>query len=481
MKKRLAILISILLILNIFAGCSRQMEAEAGKSAQTAVTVDNAESVSSAGHTDGGSMNGVKLALLNGMVEVVDFFDDYFQKYNSSNKDGILIQTDYQKEATKVLQVKLAAGTAPDMIVGITPTQSMIDQGAFVDLSDERFWDKLRPSDKEFNTDVKSGRTYGVGLCQTAIGLFYNKAIFHELGLEPANTWDEFVSNLMRIRRERPEITPFYIGGRDSWMLQHMSNFIHGGIAKQKMSYVEQQRAMLYGDLDTLDWDAAPEGTLVTYARKLMELRDSGRMGEQLMQSTTGDGCMGEQSTTSPGLINSNAVKATYSDQIEAFAAGKAAIISQGLWAADLISDKTGDLKNIGFSQYPAMVKGEKPVVGTGTDVVTYILAGSKNIEACKRVLEGMLQPDSMKAISEGRGAPSANPDVYSDWGYLKSDVTSVMNNPSYAVVTWTTMPAWFTGDDEGRMWQDLLVGKYSDPVDFAKAYINAWHMGETK
>jgi hypothetical protein len=113
--------------------------------------------------------------------------------------------------------------------------------------------------------------------------------------------------------------------------------------------------------------------------------------------------------------------------------------------------------------------------------VVIYIHAGSKNIDACKRVLESMLQPDSMKVISEGRGAPSANPDVYSDWGYLKNDVTSVLNNPSYAVVTWTTMPAWFTGDDEGRMWQDLLVGKYNDPIDFAKAYIDAWHKGEEK
>ncbi|MDP4092194.1 MAG: extracellular solute-binding protein [Bacillota bacterium] len=447
MVKKAAVLIISFYAMAALTGCNAGLE---NKSVRTEKNVPTAEQPGEQGKEP------VKLTLLNGMVEVVDFFDAYFQNYNSTNKDNIVIQTDYQKEATKVLQVKLASGNAPDIIVGITPTQNMIDQGSFVDLSNEPFWNKLSPSDKEFNTDVKSGKIYSVGLCQSIVGLFYNKAIFGELGLKPADTWNDFINNLQTIKKNKPGIIPFYIGGKDSWILQHMSNFIHGGIVKQKMSYTEQQRAMLGIDLKKLRWDSSPEGTLVTYAKDLLELRDK-------------------------GLINTDVVKATYGNQIEEFASGRTAIISQGLWAADLISEKKQDTENIGFSQYPAIVKDEKPVVGTGTDVVAYIYSGTKYKDECLKVLESMLKPDSMKAISEGRKAPSANPDVKTNWGYLKGEVTKVLNNPSNAIVTWTTMPAWFTGDDEGRMWQDLLVGKYKDPVVFAKDYINAWCNGISK
>ena len=300
----------------------------------------------------------IKLTVLNGMVEVADFFDDYFKKYNQENKDGIVVQTEYEKESTKSLDVKFASDNSPDIIIGVVVNQNMIDKGNFVDLTNEAFWNKLNPSDKEYSTDVKSGKAYNVGLCQTAAGLFYNKAIFSELGLKPADTWEKFVDNLKVIKEKKPGIIPFYIGGRDSWMLEHMANFIQGGVIKQTLSYEEQQKAMLSLNLDKLKWNSAPDGTLATYAKNLMELQKL-------------------------GLINEDAVKASYGNQIEAFAEGKAAVISQGIWAADLIAQKNNQVNNIGFCQYPSILKGEKPVVGTGTDVTVYISSKSKYKDAC--------------------------------------------------------------------------------------------------
>jgi raffinose/stachyose/melibiose transport system substrate-binding protein len=332
----------------------------------------------------------------------------------------------------------------------------MIDNKKFVDLTDSPWWSSLNPSVKAFSTDVKSGKTYAIATLQGAVGIYYNKAIFNELGLKPANTWKEFVSNLQTIKQKKPDVVPFYMGGKDGWMLQHLAEFTFQAPAKQKLNYTDQQKAMQGNDLAKLGWDDSANGALATVAGYLMDLQKE-------------------------GLINSNIVTATYDNQTTEFASGKAAVISQGLWAAGDIQKKNADIKNFGFSQYPAVMDGTKPVIGSTVDGKFYISAESKNVEAVKKVLDGILQADNMKALSEARKSPSANPSVKSDWGYLQSDVGNLLKDTNIASVTFSAMPAGFSGDDEGRLFQELFAGKYKQSTDFAKAWVDSWNKGFSK
>ena len=98
-----------------------------------------------------------------------------------------------------------SAETTPTPTPGANPThavmtpyeQEYVNQGKYLDLSDwNEIWDRLIPSMRENCTDVNSGKQYRICTNMTMAGFWYNKEIFDELGLKPANTWEEFVANL---------------------------------------------------------------------------------------------------------------------------------------------------------------------------------------------------------------------------------------------------------------------------------------------
>lgn len=429
-KKVIASLISILMLAGILTGC--------GSAKRTS-----------------GTPTKTKLVFYNGSIELVDYWKKVFDTYNSTNKDGITVEPEYQSDATNNLQVRMAAGDVPD-IIGCAATQEMIDNNEFVDLTNMSWWKDLSPEMKTYSTDVKSGKVYSVPLLKSEVGLIYNKKIFDQLGLKPANTWADFVTNLKTIKEKMPDVVPFYMGAKDGWMLQQMSNFTFMSPALQKLSYVDQQKAMQKGDLTTLGWDNSANGALATFAADLMELQKD-------------------------GLINSNIVTATYDNQTTAFAEGKAAVIGQGLWALSDISKKNSDTSFVGISQYPSMMDSVKPAIGSTTDGGFYISSKSTNVAAAEKVIEYLLQPDNMKALSEAKHEPSSNPSVKSDWGVLSGDTQTITADTNIAKLNWAWAPSGFSGDDQGKLIQALFAGAYKTPTDFANAWVSAWNKGMSK
>lgn len=433
-KKSLALFTASLMLLSSVVGCSAQKTPDASSS--------QAEKTQT------------KLVFYSGTVELVDFWNSFFDKYNSTNTDGITVEQQYQKEATDTLQVKMASGDVPDLI-SCTPTQDMIDNNKFVDLSDMSFWSKLSPDMKADSVDVKSGKTYSVPFLKTEVGLIYNKTIFNELGLKQAKTWDDFVSNLKTIKEKKPDVVPFFMGAKDGWMLNQMAQFTMMSPAMQALSYADQQTAMLKGDFSKLGWDNSESGIVATFAADLMELQKD-------------------------GLVNSDIVTATYDDQTTAFANGQAAFICQGLWAMTDIAKKASDTSFAGITYYPTMIDGANPAIGSAPDGSIYISSDSKNIDAAEKVLDYIMQDESLKEISEAKKEPSTNPSVQSDWGVLKDDVSSITNDSTVSKLTWAAAPSGFSGDDQGKMIQALFAGGYKSSVDFANAWLSSWQKGSS-
>lgn len=64
----------------------------------------------------------------------------------------------------------------------------------------------------------QKGETYGVPWTWGAVGMFYNKALFEQAGLDPEDppvTWDEFVAAVEALKEAG--ITPISLGGKDKW------------------------------------------------------------------------------------------------------------------------------------------------------------------------------------------------------------------------------------------------------------------------
>jgi len=379
----------------------------------------------------------------SGRVETVGWEEEKIAEFEQLHPN-IDVEFEFQKDASNVMKVKLASSEVPDITTVVS--QEFIDQGVYADISDAAFWDRILPSIKDLCTDLRTGNQYKVATNVTMGGLFYNKKIFNELGLQDAQTWDEFVGNLEAIKAAYPDKTPLFLGGKDSWTLGHFVEFWAHGIVKQDLGIPGSRKAFLD---QTVVWDA-PNGIMENFAAALLELRDK-------------------------HLINDDAITASYDNQKEAFANGDAVIINQGMWVVgDILSINPAMQDTIGFGPFPSVVDGYRPMVLSAEDSVYAIASDTPHMEEVLTFLDFMFSKDVQKEYSEIRSMPSAFVDVVSDWGPIKDDAKRVIEQ--YVNINFSTeAPANLSVDDTGRMIQKLLKGDYADPAAFAKAYQKLW------
>lgn len=103
------------------------------------------------------------------------------------------------------MKVLISANELPDIII---PTgENLMDLAYEADqlvnftpyLEADPEWEKsLSEQGKEYNT--RDGQVYGVPMERMTMGYFYNKEIFEEVGIKPAETWEEFWSNCDAIK-----------------------------------------------------------------------------------------------------------------------------------------------------------------------------------------------------------------------------------------------------------------------------------------
>ena len=380
----------------------------------------------------------------SGRVETVDWTDEKIADFEALYPD-IVVEHEFQKDASNVIKVKLASNEIPDLTTVVT--QDFIDQGIFADISDAPFWDRILPSVKDLCTDLKTGKQYKVATNVTMGGLFYNKDVFAELGLSDAQTWDGFVANLETIKKAYPDKTPLFFGGKDSWTLGHLIEFWAHGIVKQELGIPGSRQAFLD---NTVDWDA-PGGIMESFASALMELEEK-------------------------GLINDDAVTASYDNQKEAFASGEAVMINQGMWVVgDIIKLNPDMADNIGFGPFPAVVDGYKPMVLCAEDSVYAVSATTEDMDAVMTFLDYMFSPEVQQEYCEVRSMPSAFTDVTADWSPIKDDAKRLVER--YVNINFSTeAPSGLSVDDTGRLIQKLLNGDYDSAREFAANYQELWN-----
>lgn len=446
MKRVMALLLSIVLLASMATGCSsKATDSTAGS---TAAPDGTAVGTQAAEETKAGK---VTLTFFTGKVETIDVMNEIINEFNAS-QDRITVVQEYQKDASNVIKIKFASGDVPDIMT--TYEQEYADQGKYLDLSDETaIWDRLIPSMQVNCTDINSGKQYRIATNMTMAGFFYNKTIFEELGLETATTWDAFVANLQAIKDQKPDVTPWFIFGSEAWHLGHLVEFIPHGYLKQKYGTLETKTAMLTNDTAILDFGAA-DGSMAVFAQNLLDLKEM-------------------------GLINSDVLTATSDNCVQDFANGKAAMLSNGMWVLSGILAANPDMaEQIGFAPYPSYMPDGKPVVLCAEDSGYSISSETKYPDECKDFLNFLFSSENQKKYSEALGAPSGFTDVDAQWA-PEAIVKEVNNALETAVNIGFTneKPAGFTGDDAGRMVQDLLTGKYT-ALSFAEAYKAAWDAG---
>lgn len=444
MKRLFAFVLAICMLTTAFAGCGQQAGTPTEPKADQASTNEVEKK-------DEKPAKDVDLTFFTGKVETVDLLDEIIADFNAQS-GGITVEQEYQNDASNIIKIKFASGEAADIMT--TYEQEYVDQGKYLDLSDmDEIWNRLIPSMKESCTDINSGKQYRICTNMTMAGFFYNKEIFAELGIEPATTWEGFVANLEKIKTEMPDVDPWFIFGSEAWHLGHLIEFIPHGYIKAKYGATAAKTAMLNNDKSVLNF-GDPNGAMATFAAGLLELQEK-------------------------GLINEDVLTATNDNCVDAFVSGKAAMFSNGMWALSSVLAKDPEMADkIGFAPYPAMMEDGTPMVLVAEDSGYSISADTEHVEEAKAFLTYLFSADNQKKYAESLGSPSAFMDVDAKWA--PDSIVEGVNNAvsSAANIGFTNeKPAGFSGDDAGRMVQDLLAGKYT-AEEFAKAYEAAWDAG---
>lgn len=446
MKKPITIFVAVFMVFGMLAGCANTV-AEPEASAPEAKQSSSQEAAPEpAGEVD--------LSFFTGKVETIDIIDEIMANFNAQ-ANGVTVEQEYQSDASNVIKIKFASDAVPDVMT--TYEQEYASQGKYLDLSDQnQWWDRLIPSMKEYCTDISSGKKFRVCTNITVAGFFYNKEIFNELGLTPATTWEDFAANLQAIKAAHPDMDPWFIFGSEAWHLGHLIEFLPHGYIKAKYGTTEAKKAMLDNDKDKLNF-GNPNGAIATFAKNLVDLQKS-------------------------GLINEDVLTATSDNCVQAFVNSETAMFSNGMWALSGILEANPDMADkIGFAPYPSFMEDGQPMILVAEDSGYSIYADSENIEAAKTFLDYLFSAENQKLYSEMLGSPSAFSDVAADWA-----PTSVVDGVAQAVSGATNIgftnekPAGFSGDDAGRLVQDLLAGTYT-PEEFAAAYEKAWDAGFTE
>ena len=259
------------------------------------------------------------------------------------------------------LSQRLADGKAGDLITCRPYDQSLqlFQQGHLLDLTDLAGMENFPSFAKAaWQTDT-GAQTFCLPIASVIQGFYFNLDIFKDLGLTPPKTRDEFFAVLARVKQDGRYL-PLAFAAHDSWVVSELGfqnigpNYWHGE---------DGRLALVNGQARFTD---------PAYVEVFREL-----------------------SRWTP-YIGPNPAEATEAKAVDAFAAGKAAMIVAGSWAISQFDGKV----NFGAFPPPVAKDGDACYFTDHTDIGIAINAKSKNKEAARQLLEWMASAEFAELYS---------------------------------------------------------------------------------
>jgi raffinose/stachyose/melibiose transport system substrate-binding protein len=227
---------------------------------------------------------------LSGNPVEVDAITKIVEKYEETHP-GVKVEISVYgfEDMNKVLKLALDSGSGPDIAftgIGLNDGTAYAKAGHLLDLNDAI---KKYAWDKRFNiTDNQGwwwdywtpGHHYGIPFDMATVGVYYNKAVFDELGLQVPKTFDEFQQLLATIKAKKPDIAVISTGAGEGWPLSH----VYDQIVHSTVPYEELKKAQLL----------SPEGNwlqpgYIEAAEILKDWGDKGYFQDNLMATNDAD------------------------------------------------------------------------------------------------------------------------------------------------------------------------------------------------
>ncbi|MCD9026413.1 ABC transporter substrate-binding protein [Cohnella silvisoli] len=289
------------------------------------------------------------------------------EKYpNGTIQWDILLSATYMDK----LKAELASETAPDVFFHQNTLGQYAEAGYLMDLSGEPWAGKLRPGSK-IATHYK-GKVYGASMALNAVGVWYNKKIFSDLGLSVPKTWAEFIDMAEKIKAGG--ITPIALGFKDLWTANLFLELV----------------------VQSIGYESSP-----TYGKDLYD--GTKKLNGEEMQSAMRK----FEDMTKREFFNKTALSLDWPQSAELFSSGKAAMIVQGPWmpgvAADNFAKYGFEAFEVGYMPIPTESGYYNLNISAGESLS--INVNTKHQQAAKDLVSIIVSPEVLGPFSEGNGS----------------------------------------------------------------------------
>ncbi|MGC3939870.1 ABC transporter substrate-binding protein [Roseobacter sp. EG26] len=279
-------------------------------------------------------------------------YDDLAAAFNAQNAaTTVTVVKNSSDLFNPALIPALSAGEGPDLFsFGTGPGQpaALIAGGLVADLTDAYFehgWGATIPAGIVAQTS-SDGKLWAFGNEVETTGMFYNKAIFSDHGIEVPTNWAEMEVVVSKLQQAGFD-TPIGLGAADKWPISHWQSMMFGRYAGP-----EGIERVLFGDGA---WTDAP---FVAASAKLQEMGKAGWFGP------------------TPVAIG-------YGELMDRFWAGEVPMTFTGPWVIGGGTEATGDrIGEFGVFAVPPIEDEQKihPTNSIGSG--WYIRESSENKEA---------------------------------------------------------------------------------------------------
>ncbi|OIN66243.1 ABC transporter substrate-binding protein [Exiguobacterium sp. KRL4] len=386
----------------------------------------------------GSSKDGKTLNVFQFKAEIAKDMEKMAKAYEKETGVKVVVQTvgggsDYGA----ALKSQFASGNEPDVFNNGGFTEAKTWQDKLEDLSDEKWVSDLTDLSKEPMTI--DGKLYGMPMNLEGYGFIYNKEIFKKAGItELPKTLTELTEASKKLKADG--VTPFSIGYGEWWILgNHLMNI---PMAQQ------DDPDQFIADLN------AGKG----------KFEDNKQFKEfmNLFDLTIEYG-------------NKNPLTTDYNTQVSQFAEGKTAMIQQGNWAQQLITDVNPDIE-MGFIPMPINDDKEKmdrlPVGVPNNWVVN---KNSKNKEEGKKFLEWMATSETGKdyMVNKFKFIPAFKSIEAADLGPLADDIIKYSKEDKTISWNWFKYPDGAVNEFGAIM--QAYVGKQKTSEEMLQDFTKTW------
>ena len=321
-----------------------------------------------------------------------------------------------------VLNSQLQAGQGPDIIEVGGETRLLANAGYLMHLTDQSFTGKYAQAGlTPYSVD---GKVYATPLQSWYEGIFYNKALFRDNGIEVPKTLDEFI----RIHKDLSAkgIKPQTMGAQ-SWE----------PMMKQSIGVVNNE---FYSDPENKDFDSkfnAGEAKLseawLPYVEQWSKVITQGCLTQDML-----------------GL--------SYDQALDEFATGKAAMWESGPWAVGTIQEKNPEME-LGMFPIPGLKEGPGWLVG-GPGSAFAVNKKTEHAEEVLKILEFTATEEAQLALIKDNAGSSFLTGVDVDLGDIYTDCEEAFKAGN-VYAPWTA--SWIAGnpivEGYGKSLQEVLAG----------------------